>query len=420
MTKESKALELAKRLRNGWAKELRTEGADMIECQHAEIDSLKADVHNLNWALGTSGFEKMATPEEQAEHEAAMGRVMANVERLKSKLVRFCPECGRLGDVPEGAIDCCPDGSHAAYMPEKTAEKCAALFRDAQLAARVPDIDYEALIAAAVKRDRKWAQGTNGCIAFKCGAEWFREVALSAAPSQQAPQPAQQAAQQAPSGEPVAWRWVPSDYWREWVYSDKPDRVSDAMAFLGEDAVQALYLHPQQASEPMTPEQIKASFERRMLAFGWRNFEGCMQGEPLCWYYDEPNLNARWIGWRALRRASPPNQGEAMSLTDEQIISLYETTQSPKGPQWTSHLEGLRAIESAATAPLLGRIAELERELEALHKDANRLDFLDSMGNGMKWIARNSNTGRGWRLHNDRDGQHETVRAAIDAAKEQG
>lgn len=46
----------------------------------------------------------------------------------------------------------------------------------------VPEIDYEALIAAAYKRDRKWAQGTNGCIAFKCGAEWFRAQAIAAAP----------------------------------------------------------------------------------------------------------------------------------------------------------------------------------------------------------------------------------------------
>lgn len=44
MSNESKALELAKQLRNGWAKELRTEGADMIERQHAEIESLRAQL----------------------------------------------------------------------------------------------------------------------------------------------------------------------------------------------------------------------------------------------------------------------------------------------------------------------------------------------------------------------------------------
>lgn len=46
----------------------------------------------------------------------------------------------------------------------------------------VPEIDYPELIRAAVAKNRKWAQGTNGCIAFARGAEWFREQALTAAP----------------------------------------------------------------------------------------------------------------------------------------------------------------------------------------------------------------------------------------------
>lgn len=51
--------------------------------------------------------------------------------------VRFCPECGHLGEVKAGARDCCPDGGHAAYMPVKTAERCRELFR-AALAAPQP------------------------------------------------------------------------------------------------------------------------------------------------------------------------------------------------------------------------------------------------------------------------------------------
>lgn len=47
---------------------------------------------------------------------------------MSAEGVRFCPECGHLGDVPKSARDCCPDGSHAAYMPVKTAEKCRRLF----------------------------------------------------------------------------------------------------------------------------------------------------------------------------------------------------------------------------------------------------------------------------------------------------
>jgi len=47
----------------------------------------------------------------------------------------------------------------------------------------VPEIDYQALIRAAYAKDKKWAQGTNGCIAFARGAEWFRELMLAATPA---------------------------------------------------------------------------------------------------------------------------------------------------------------------------------------------------------------------------------------------
>jgi len=57
-----------------------------------------------------------------------------------------------------------------------------------------------------------------------------------------------------------------------------------------------------------------------------------------------------------------------MSLTDEQIKSAWDASY-PALPRFHSFA---RAIESAATAPLLERIAELERELEALRKDAER------------------------------------------------
>lgn len=45
----------------------------------------------------------------------------------------------------------------------------------------VPDIDYEALIAAAFAKNKRWAQGTYGCIAFARGAEWYRDQVLTAA-----------------------------------------------------------------------------------------------------------------------------------------------------------------------------------------------------------------------------------------------
>lgn len=52
------------------------------------------------------------------------------------EVVRFCPECGYLGEVAAGCIDCCPDGGAAAYMPLKTAEACRKLFYDSLPRAR--------------------------------------------------------------------------------------------------------------------------------------------------------------------------------------------------------------------------------------------------------------------------------------------
>jgi hypothetical protein len=50
-----------------------------------------------------------------------------------------------------------------------------------------PEINYPALIEAAFAKNRKWTQGTTGCIAFARGAEWFRDQMLAATP---APAPA--------------------------------------------------------------------------------------------------------------------------------------------------------------------------------------------------------------------------------------
>lgn len=49
--------------------------------------------------------------------------------------------------------------------------------------------------------------------------------------------------------------------------------------------------------------------------------------------------------------------------------------------------------------------------------DTERLDWLESKGNGNAWVARESLSDRGYRLHNTTklDGR-DTVREAIDAA----
>jgi hypothetical protein len=63
----------------------------------------------------------------------------------------------------------------------RTYAKQYAQWQSTRLRGGVPEIDYDALIRAAFAKNRKWAQGTNGCVAFAKGAEWFREQALIAA-----------------------------------------------------------------------------------------------------------------------------------------------------------------------------------------------------------------------------------------------
>lgn len=64
-------------------------------------------------------------------------------------------------------------------------------------------------------------------------------------------------------------------------------------------------------------------------------------------------------------------------LTEEQIRGVLKDTNhmvrnSMHGPFWPELEQACRAIESAATAPLLARIAELERELEEARKQMER------------------------------------------------
>ncbi|WP_231136680.1 hypothetical protein [Burkholderia multivorans] len=45
------------------------------------------------------------------------------------EMIRFCPECGRLGDIPAGYDACCPDWSQARIVPKRFEELCAEAFR---------------------------------------------------------------------------------------------------------------------------------------------------------------------------------------------------------------------------------------------------------------------------------------------------
>lgn len=45
------------------------------------------------------------------------------------KLVRYCFECGSVGEVPKTALACCPDYSHSFYVPAELAEQARAGFK---------------------------------------------------------------------------------------------------------------------------------------------------------------------------------------------------------------------------------------------------------------------------------------------------
>ncbi|WP_053298878.1 hypothetical protein [Burkholderia multivorans] len=65
--------------------------------------------------------------------KAQAERALAAVERPAAapieEMIRFCPECGRLGDIPAGYEACCPDWSQARIVPKRFAELCAETFR---------------------------------------------------------------------------------------------------------------------------------------------------------------------------------------------------------------------------------------------------------------------------------------------------
>lgn len=46
------------------------------------------------------------------------------------EMVRFCPECGHIGEVSANFHDCCPEGSSARVVPKQFAEICQRTFKD--------------------------------------------------------------------------------------------------------------------------------------------------------------------------------------------------------------------------------------------------------------------------------------------------
>ncbi|MHA6905164.1 hypothetical protein ACEQ38_08020 [Ralstonia syzygii subsp. celebesensis] len=64
-----------------------------------------------------------------ADAKAALLAAQSGQRATPEPMVRFCPQCGLIGEPGERYRDCCPDGSHARVVPKKFAEDCRQLFR---------------------------------------------------------------------------------------------------------------------------------------------------------------------------------------------------------------------------------------------------------------------------------------------------
>lgn len=77
-----------------------------------------------------SGGAKLAIATSDAIAEEISAALNAReVGTPTEEMIRFCPECGCLGDIPVGYEACCPDWSHARIVPKRFAELCAETFR---------------------------------------------------------------------------------------------------------------------------------------------------------------------------------------------------------------------------------------------------------------------------------------------------
>lgn len=83
---------------------------------------------------------------------------------------------------------------------------------------------------------------------------------------------------------------------------------------------------------------------------------------------------------------------------------------------WKARLsEDLRAADDLWKLER-SEVTKLREGLDEANKDVDRINLLENSAmRGLKWVARWSTTGRGFRLHQDQNGRHETAREALDA-----
>lgn len=90
--------------------------AERDELRRQLVEAQK-ELHNLNWALGTEGYDQMATPEEQAEHEAAVRAhhdVLARLEEGKRAYEAMKQDARRYRDWLRGGANIPPESTRWA------------------------------------------------------------------------------------------------------------------------------------------------------------------------------------------------------------------------------------------------------------------------------------------------------------------
>lgn len=70
--------------------------------------------------------EKFGDMQATPDHAPDAGKM---IQATPEPVLRFCPGCGSVGDVPDTYRDCCPDGANARLIPESLAHRCHDLFR---------------------------------------------------------------------------------------------------------------------------------------------------------------------------------------------------------------------------------------------------------------------------------------------------
>ena len=265
------------------------QSAEGLRTQH---DADSAELRRLCQARDNARRERDAARAEIAGLESSVVRLSAMVDaqtRLVQKAVAIMKTLHESATPIDGPdMDACIPGRAFHVFVDGHAELMHALSVGPQITTAPPasqepkglGMGTQALAGELAEALNKDTQSEN-CIGMlgQHTMAWLRNVAAEylrqPASQEQAQQPGVCAAcvmpeqcavdiaergpcsggvQQPSGGEVVAWRWMPSHVYPQWVYSDDPARVAEAKRFMGEGGVQPLTLATPKP-EPMTEHQ---------------------------------------------------------------------------------------------------------------------------------------------------------------------